>query len=134
METEKQKGKRPASGNKNLTQYSTPTKRSRVGPQSHPAEGHKKDSKNRKITRASTHSQEPIQDKLFTVITNKVIAMMKIKGARALDELTGPNKGKIRLPSRADEKREKVQQRKAQWIKTTRHRAGRVLSLYTKWH
>jgi hypothetical protein len=43
VETEKQKGKRPASGNENLTQYSTPTKRSRIGPQSHPAEDHRKD-------------------------------------------------------------------------------------------
>jgi hypothetical protein len=58
VETEKQKGKRPASGNKNLTQYSTPTKRSRVGPQSHPAEGHKKDSKKQeKNTRINTQSR-----------------------------------------------------------------------------
>ena len=34
-ETEKQKGKRPASENENLTQYNTPTKRSRTGPQAH---------------------------------------------------------------------------------------------------
>jgi hypothetical protein len=30
--------------------------------------------------------------------------MLKYKGMRALDELVGPNKGKIRLLSRADEK------------------------------
>jgi hypothetical protein len=30
--------------------------------------------------------------------------MLKIKGVRALDELAGLNKGKIRLLSRADEK------------------------------
>jgi hypothetical protein len=30
--------------------------------------------------------------------------MLKYKGARALDELVGPNKGKIRLISRTDEK------------------------------
>ena len=30
--------------------------------------------------------------------------MIKIKGVRALDELAGSNKGKIRLLSRADEK------------------------------
>jgi hypothetical protein len=42
---------------------------------------------------------------LFTVITNKVITMIKIKGVRALDELAGPNKGKIRLLPRADEKK-----------------------------
>jgi hypothetical protein len=35
VETEKQKGKRPASENENLTQYNTPTKRSRIGPQKH---------------------------------------------------------------------------------------------------
>jgi hypothetical protein len=52
-----------------------------------------------------TDNQEPIRDKLFTVITNKVITMMKIKGVRALDELAGSNKGKIRLLSRADEKK-----------------------------
>jgi hypothetical protein len=118
VETEKQKGKRPASENENLThQYSTPTKRSRTRPQAHSAEDHRKDSQNKKRTRTPTENQEPIQDiKLFSIITNKVITMMKIKGVRALDEITGSNKGKIRLLSRADEK--KVQQRQAQRIKT----------------
>jgi hypothetical protein len=36
--------------------------------------------------------------------TDKVVALLKYKGTRALDELTGPNKGKIRLVSSADEK------------------------------
>jgi hypothetical protein len=81
VETEKQKGKRPASENENLThQYSTPTKRSRTGPQAHSAEDHRKDSQNKKRTRTPTENQEPIQDKLFSVTTNKVITMMKIKG------------------------------------------------------
>jgi hypothetical protein len=106
----------PASENENLTQYNTPTKRSRIGPQSHPAEDHRKDSQNKKRARTPTDNQEPIRDKLFTAITNKVIIMMKIKGARAQDELAGPNKGKIGLLSRADEK--KIQKRQAQWIKT----------------
>ena len=103
-ETKKQKGKIPASGNENLTQYSTPTKRSRIGPQSHPAQDHRKDNQNKKRTHTPTDNQEPIQDKLFTIITKKAITMMKIKGVRALDELAGSNKGKIRLLSRADEK------------------------------
>jgi hypothetical protein len=60
---------------------------------------------NRKRTHAPTDTQEPIQDKLFKIITNKVITMMKVRGGRALDELTGSNKGKIRLLSRADEKK-----------------------------
>jgi hypothetical protein len=46
-----------------------------------------------------------MQDKLFTIITAKVITMMKIRGGRALDELTRPNKGKIRLLSRTEEKK-----------------------------
>jgi hypothetical protein len=41
-ETEKQKGKRPASENENLTQYNTPTKRSKTRSQAHSAEDHKK--------------------------------------------------------------------------------------------
>jgi hypothetical protein len=56
-----------------FTQYSTPTKRSRIGPQSHSAEDHRKDSQNKKRTHTPTDNQEPIQDKLFTIITNKVI-------------------------------------------------------------
>ena len=76
-----------------------------------------KKNQNKKRTRTMTDNQEPIRDKLFTVITNKVITMMKIKGVRALDELAGSNKGKIRLLSRADEKK-KIQQRIAQRIKT----------------
>jgi phosphoribosyl-AMP cyclohydrolase len=57
-----------------------------------------------KRTRDTTDNQEPVQDKLFTTTTNKVVTMLKYKGARALDELVGSNKGKIRLISRADEK------------------------------
>jgi hypothetical protein len=57
--------------------------------------------------------------------------MMKIKGVRALDELAGPNKGKIRLLSRADEK--KVQQRQTQWIKThSRERATTTHEMTTE--
>jgi hypothetical protein len=104
-ETEKQKGNRLASVNENLTQYSTPNKKSKRGSQPHSAEDHKKNSNNRKRTHAPTDTQEPIQDKLFKIITNKVITMMKVRGGRALDELTGSNKGKIRLLSRADEKK-----------------------------
>jgi hypothetical protein len=42
VETEKQKGKRLASANENLTQYSTPSKKSKRGPQPHPAEDTRK--------------------------------------------------------------------------------------------
>jgi hypothetical protein len=77
-----------------------PTKRRRIGSQAHSAEDHRKDNQNKKRTRTPTDNQEPIRDKLFTTITNKVITMMKIKGVRALDELAGPNKGKIRLSER----------------------------------
>jgi hypothetical protein len=82
VETEKQKGKRPASENDNLTQFSTPTKRSRVGPKAHSAEDHtsKKDSKGKKRSHTAIDNREPVQDKLFTTITNKVITMIKIKG------------------------------------------------------
>jgi VIT1/CCC1 family predicted Fe2+/Mn2+ transporter len=47
--------------------------------------------------------------------------MIKIKGVRALDELAGSNKGKIRLLSRADEKRYSKGKREG-----SRHRAERV--------
>jgi hypothetical protein len=51
--------------------------------------------------------------------------MMKIKGVRALDELAGPNKGKIRLPSRADEKKYNTGKRNG-----SRHRAERVVIIH----
>ena len=79
METEKQKGKRQASDNENLAQFSTPTKRSRVGPKSHSAEDHRKDSKGKKRSHTAIDNREPIQDKLFTIITNKEITMIKSK-------------------------------------------------------
>jgi hypothetical protein len=41
-EMEKQKGKRPASENENLTQYNTPIKRSKTRPQAHSAEDHRR--------------------------------------------------------------------------------------------
>jgi hypothetical protein len=47
---------------------------------------------------------KPATDKLFSIITNKVIVLLKYKGTKALDELVGLNKGKIRPMSRADEK------------------------------
>jgi hypothetical protein len=51
--------------------------------------------------------------------------MMKIKGVRALDELAGSNKGKIRLLSRADEKRYNKGKRNG-----PRHRAERVVIIH----
>ena len=51
--------------------------------------------------------------------------MIKIKGVRAPDELAGPNQGKIRLPSRADEKRHSKGKRGG-----SRHRAERVAIMY----
>jgi hypothetical protein len=42
---------------------------------------------------AQTETQEPAQDKLFTDKLS-MITMMQIKGGRAPDELTGPNKEK----------------------------------------
>jgi hypothetical protein len=103
-ETEKQKGKIPASENENPTQYNTPTKKSKTRSQAHSAEDHKKSNQKNKRTRVTTDNQKPIQDKLFTVVTNKVITMLRYKRTRALDELVGSNKGKIRLISRAYEK------------------------------
>ena len=80
--------------------------RSRIGPQPHSVDDHKKNRNKRKRTLAQTETQEPAQDKLFTIITNKVITMMKIRGERALhvDKLTGSNTEKIRLLSKANEK------------------------------
>jgi hypothetical protein len=57
VETEKQKGKRPASDNENLAQFSTPTKRSRIGPKSHSAEGHRKGSKSKKRSHTATDNR-----------------------------------------------------------------------------
>jgi hypothetical protein len=51
--------------------------------------------------------------------------MMEIKGVRALDELAGPNKGKIRLLSRADEKLYNKGKRNG-----SRHRAERVVIIH----
>jgi hypothetical protein len=127
VETEKQKGKRPTSENGNLTQYSTPTKRSRIGPQSHSAEDHKKDNQNKKRTQTPTDNQEPIQDKLlFTIITNEVITMMKIKGVRALDELAGSNKGK-KTDYSQERMRKKINKGKRNG---SRHRAERVVVIH----
>ena len=50
---------------------------------------------------------------------------MKIKGVRAPDKLAGSNKGKIRLLSRADEKRYNKGKRNV-----SRHRAERVASIH----
>jgi hypothetical protein len=47
--------------------------------------------------------------------------MMKMRGGRALDELTGPNRGKIRLISRTEEKKYGKRKRNG-----SRHRADRV--------
>ena len=65
VETEKQKGKRLPSAIENPPQirtdpqikYSTPSKRSKRGPQPHSAEDHNKNSNNRKRTRAQTDTQ-----------------------------------------------------------------------------
>jgi hypothetical protein len=51
--------------------------------------------------------------------------MMKIKGVRASDELAGPNKGKIRLLSRPDEKRYNKGKRNG-----SRHRAERAIIIH----
>jgi hypothetical protein len=120
-ETEKQKGKRPASENENLTKYITPIKKSKTRPQAQPAEDHKKSSLKRKRTRDTTNNQEPTQDKLFTAITNKVVVVLQYKGARALDELVGPNRrGEIRLISRADEKKHKKGKRSGSLFRAER--------------
>jgi hypothetical protein len=100
--------------------YNTPNKRNKRGPQPHSAEDHRKTSTNRKRAHTQTDPQEPMQDKLFTIITAKVITMMKIRGGRALDELTRPNKGKIRLLSRTEEKKYKGKRN------GSRYRAERV--------
>jgi len=104
-EKEKQKGKRPINETEGRTHYSTPTKKSKTISQTHSAEDHKKNNQENKRKRGAT--KEPATDKLFTIITNKVVVMLKYKGARALDELVGSNKGKIRPMSRADEKKYK---------------------------
>jgi hypothetical protein len=50
--------------------------------------------------------------------------MIKIRGGRALDELAGPNKGKIRLLSKAKEKYSKGKQN------GSRYRAERVVVIH----
>jgi hypothetical protein len=52
--------------------------------------------------------------------------MIKIKGVRALDELAGPNKGKIRLLPRADEKKYNNKGKR----NGSRHRAERVVIIH----
>ena len=73
----------------------------------------------------NSDTQEPIQVKLFTIITDKVITMIKIRCGRALDELTGSNKGKIRLLSRAKEKKYSKGKRNG-----SRYRAERVVIIH----
>jgi hypothetical protein len=51
--------------------------------------------------------------------------MMKIRGGRALDELTGPSKGKIRLLSKANEKKYSKGKRNG-----SRYRAERVVVIH----
>jgi hypothetical protein len=84
---------RGAKEDHNHTQQKTTTKIAIIGKEHVHKQTHNSD------------TQEPIQVKLFTIITDKVITMMKIRCGRALDELTGSNKGKIRLLSRAKEKK-----------------------------
>jgi hypothetical protein len=104
MEEEKLKGKRPLNEIEDHTHYNTPAKKSKTTPQTHSAEDHKKNNQENKRKRGAT--KNPATDKLyiFSIITNKVITMLKYKGTKALDELAGSNKGKIRLMSRANEK------------------------------
>ena len=92
-----------------------PRARSRAGPKSHPAEDHRKDSKSKKRSHTATNNREPIQDKLFTIIANKAITMIKIKGVRALDELAAGRTKQGHNPIALESGREKVQQRKARW-------------------
>jgi hypothetical protein len=105
MEEGKLKGKRPLIETEDHTQYITPTKKSKTTPQTHSAEDHKKNNQENKRKRDAT--KNPATDKLFSIITNKVVVMLKYKGTKALDELVGSNKGKIRPMSRADEKTHK---------------------------
>ena len=83
-------------------QFITPIKKRKTTSQTHSAEDHKKNNQENKRKRGVT--KKPATDKLFSIITNQVIVMLKHKGTRALDELAGSNKGKIRLMSRADGK------------------------------
>jgi hypothetical protein len=53
--------------------------------------------------------------------------MLKCKGTRALDELAGPNKGKIKLISRADEKAHRYKKGKRSG---SRFRAERVNTIH----
>jgi hypothetical protein len=92
----------------------------------HPRDGTHRQTKNTQMrTREENTQQNPIRDKLFTAITNKVINMLKTKGVRALDELAGSNKGKIRLLSRADEKKYNKGKRSG-----SRYRAERVAIIH----
>ncbi len=102
MEEGKLKGKRPLIETEGQTQYVTPIKKRKTTSQTHSAEDHKKNIQENKRKRGAT--KKPATDKLFSIITNKVIVLLKYKGTRALDELAGTNKGKIRPMSRAGEK------------------------------
>jgi hypothetical protein len=105
-ETEKQIGKRPASENETLLNT---TPQPREAKQDHKRIQQKTTIKTTRKTNAranTTDNQESIQDKLFTIITNKAVTMLKYKGSRALDELVGLNKGEIRLISRRRTRKE----------------------------
>jgi hypothetical protein len=112
--------------------YSTSSKRggrSRIEPQPHLADDHKKNRNNRKRTRTQTETQEPAQDKLFTAITNKAITMMKIRGGRALGELKGQTReksGHYRKP--VSKQKRKIYSKGKQ--NGSRYRAERVVVIH----
>jgi hypothetical protein len=49
-------------------------------------------------------TNQPAHGKLFSVITGEVIAKVELQGEKVIDELIGPNRGKVRLISRAEGK------------------------------
>ena len=73
-------------------------------------------------------SSPKLGQRMTTSITNKVVVMLQYKGARALDELVGSNRGKIRLISRADEKKYKKGKRNG-----SLYSEQNELTSYTKW-
>jgi hypothetical protein len=80
------------------------TKKSKQRPQTQSAEDYKKNNSDRKRGRTQINTRQPIHDKRFITTTGKVITMVKLRGRKAIDELLGSNRDKVRLISRAAEK------------------------------
>jgi hypothetical protein len=87
----KLKGKRPLIETEGHTQYVTPIKKRKTTSQTHSAEDHKKNNQENKRKRGAT--KKPATDKLFSIITNRILQKIN---ARALARKSQTRGGRLR--------------------------------------